>query len=159
MAAVFNTWILIKSLHLPPSPCQSSQRWAAPALGEAVSLCHSEDVVEIGGSTLGPPLGWRNRSTALQSNSHGGRHDRETSKGSRKCQGVKMMGPRLSAHTDVASNKQVLQETAHGSPPWLIFEPLRAAPPPFPSAPPGGERSENRWGAGTEFPVLKSGVL
>lgn len=63
-----------------------------------------------------------------------------------------MMGRRLSAHTDVASNKQVLQETAHGSPPWLIFEPLRAAPPPFPSAPPEGERSENRMGGRDRVP-------
>lgn len=96
-----------------PSPCQSSQRWAAQALGEAVSLCRSEDVVGIGGATLGPPLGWRNRSTAFQSNSHGACHDKETSQGWRKCQGVKMMGPRLSAHRDVASSRQVLSGELH----------------------------------------------
>lgn len=81
----FNTWILIPPLHLPPSPCQSSQRWAAQALGEGVSLCRSGDVVGIGRATLGPPLGWRNRSTSLQDNSHGGRRDKEPSKNSRKC--------------------------------------------------------------------------
>lgn len=72
-----------------------------------------------------PPLGGRNRSTALQSISHNGRHDKETSKGSRKCQGDKMMGPRTGPSGDLH------MAHLHG---WFLSPPP-AAPPPLPSAP------------------------
>lgn len=141
----FHTWILIQSLHLPPSPCQSSQRCAARPLVK-LSVCVADKM--LWGSGERP---WN--------------HHRAGETGPQPYRAfltVAIMAKRLPrargnareskrwdlddlrTQTCLPTNRS-FRRSAHGSPPWLNFEP----PPPllhlsFRS--PAGERAENRMG-------------